>query len=57
MVEEQERQEKQRIEEEEALKERSVKRKHDDAAVADARQRFLERKRRKLEQPEPQEEE
>lgn len=52
MAEEKERLEKERIRQEEESRARAVKRKNDDEAVMSARERYLERKRRKLEQPE-----
>lgn len=51
LAEEEERKEAERLREEEESRQRAVKRKNDDDAVMSARERYLERKRRKLEQP------
>jgi hypothetical protein len=52
LAEEKERRERERLREEEESRTRAIKRKNDDDAVMSARERYLERKRRKLEQPE-----
>jgi len=56
LAEEEARKEAQRFKEEEESRQRAVKRKNDDDAIMSARERYLERKRRKLEQPPPMEE-
>jgi coiled-coil domain-containing protein 55 len=55
MAEERERRVREREREEEEARMRAVKRKNDDEAVMSARERYLERKRRKLEEPPPEE--
>lgn len=57
LAEEEKRREQDRLREEEETRARAIKRKNDDEAVMSARERYLERKRRKLEQPTSMEEE
>jgi coiled-coil domain-containing protein 55 len=56
LAEEEARKEAERYKEEEESRQRAVKRKNDDESIMSARERYLERKRRKLEQPPPMEE-
>lgn len=53
LAEEEKRRVAEREREEEELRQRAVKRKNDDDAITSARERYLERKRRKLENPTP----